>query len=265
MLHSLEALMKGGDNGPVIKPGELPGSRLYACLLLPVDDKQRMPPKGRKQLSAGQIDLIRLWIADGASPVRKLSELAPEDTVKQLLSSLVSETLSPDEQFGDPVPAVAPDKLDMLADSGILVTEISRTGGYLKAWVRAEREVVTEGNMESLSELTEQLVWISFANKQIAPEAFAKLGRFRNLRRLDLANTNITDHDVQHIKGLNQLTYLNLYGTSVSDEGLKAIRSLQALRRLFLWQTNTSPSGVDRLIKDIAGLSVDTGAAAFPR
>jgi len=57
--------MKGGEDGPVIIPGKPDESEMIRRLLLPRDDDESMPPKG-KTLQKNEIELLQYWIAQGA-------------------------------------------------------------------------------------------------------------------------------------------------------------------------------------------------------
>ncbi|SMO48640.1 DUF1549 domain-containing protein [Fodinibius sediminis] len=65
VLNSEEAVMKGGDSGPVIVPGKPEESELIHRLTLPAGHEDVMPQKG-SSLSPDQVELIRLWIEVGA-------------------------------------------------------------------------------------------------------------------------------------------------------------------------------------------------------
>lgn len=65
VLNSEEAVMKGGDEGPIIVPGEPDESELMRRITLPSGHDDVMPQKG-SSLSASQVELIRTWIAVGA-------------------------------------------------------------------------------------------------------------------------------------------------------------------------------------------------------
>ena len=63
-LDSLDGVMRGGDAGPVVIPGNPDDSLLAAK----IERRHRptMPP--RRRLPAAAIALIRVWIASGAAP-----------------------------------------------------------------------------------------------------------------------------------------------------------------------------------------------------
>jgi hypothetical protein len=61
-LASYMGVMKGGNNGPVVKPGDAAGSKLIGVINGTMSPK--MPPQG--SLSAEQIAVLTKWINDGA-------------------------------------------------------------------------------------------------------------------------------------------------------------------------------------------------------
>ncbi len=63
-LDSYEAALKGGDDGPVLVPGQPQNSQLVAQ----VERRFRPPMPPKKRLPRDPIATIRAWIAAGASP-----------------------------------------------------------------------------------------------------------------------------------------------------------------------------------------------------
>ena len=60
------AAFKGGSEGVAIVPGAIEASPLIAHVSAPADDEMRMPPKG-EGLDSGEIEILKSWIAAGAS------------------------------------------------------------------------------------------------------------------------------------------------------------------------------------------------------
>jgi len=61
-LDSEEFIKQGGKNVAVLTAGDADNSKLYTHLLLPLEDEDHMPPKGKKQLSASEIATIHRWV-----------------------------------------------------------------------------------------------------------------------------------------------------------------------------------------------------------
>jgi uncharacterized membrane protein len=87
-LDKKEFVLKGGESGPVINPGHPEESEMIRRLLLPRDDEESMPPKG-KSLTEKEIATLQLWIKAGApwpdnadeKSIYRVAELAPRSPV----------------------------------------------------------------------------------------------------------------------------------------------------------------------------------------
>ncbi|ETZ20594.1 DUF1549 domain-containing protein [Pedobacter sp. V48] len=64
-LDGKHVAFKGGENGPVIVPGNPQESEIFKRISLPADHKDVMPSKGRK-LPEKDIEIVRFWIEKGA-------------------------------------------------------------------------------------------------------------------------------------------------------------------------------------------------------
>ena len=66
-LDTKEGLLGAGDNGPIVKPGDLGQSDLSVRIHLTEDTAKHMPPKkGGKPLAPEQVKLLDRWIQEGA-------------------------------------------------------------------------------------------------------------------------------------------------------------------------------------------------------
>ncbi|MEO6595671.1 MAG: c-type cytochrome domain-containing protein, partial [Planctomycetota bacterium] len=66
LLATREGILKGGENGAVVVPGKPDESELLRRCLLPLDDDDHMPPAGKPQPTAEEVEALRAWIAAGA-------------------------------------------------------------------------------------------------------------------------------------------------------------------------------------------------------
>lgn len=65
MMHTREAMLKGGDHAKALVPGDPDASELLVRVTLPHDDADIMPPRGEK-LDESQVNILRAWIEQGA-------------------------------------------------------------------------------------------------------------------------------------------------------------------------------------------------------
>jgi hypothetical protein len=78
-------LRKGGQDGPVIKPGDFKNSPLIQCIVSGEDADGHMPPEGQLQPTAGQIAILKWWIEIGAPSTPSLDGLHPKPKMERLL------------------------------------------------------------------------------------------------------------------------------------------------------------------------------------
>ncbi|MEQ9437567.1 MAG: DUF1553 domain-containing protein [Cyclobacteriaceae bacterium] len=77
ILETEEGVMKGGESGKMFEIGDAKNSEIIRRLKLPRDDEESMPGKG-KALKKEEIELISLWIDNGAHWADESLKIFPE-------------------------------------------------------------------------------------------------------------------------------------------------------------------------------------------
>lgn len=102
VLQDYARAMKGGEDGPVIVPGDIGKSRLWKQIT--ANDETRMPPKDQPAPKPEELALIRAWIDAGAkAPTGGLSatglvtpKIEPKSKVREAVTSIAA---SPDGKW----------------------------------------------------------------------------------------------------------------------------------------------------------------------
>lgn len=259
-MHTVEDLMRGGENGPVLMAGNAQSSEIIRRVHLPDNDEDHMPPKGKRQLSDAQIDLLSWWINEGAPFDKKVAQVNVEEKIQDILNELIDPDANKTEVeilLASKVKSHDPQILGHLQRQGVQVKPLASQINWLQASI--SQNLLGDSSISSLLNVSEQLTWLDLRGTSITDQALASIGKFRNLTRLHLENTQITDEGLQHLKNLRYLQYLNLYGTQVSDEGLPQLYDLKNLKTLYIWQTQVTKEGVSELKKVLPGLQIHLG------
>src|SRR3954465_1891577 len=66
LMDTLANLTKGGETGPAVIPGQAEKSEIIKRIVLPKDHDDIMPPKNGP-LAAGGIEVLKRWVAEGAT------------------------------------------------------------------------------------------------------------------------------------------------------------------------------------------------------
>ncbi len=116
-----------------------------------------------------------------------------------------------------------------------------------------------------LEKIAPQIVWLKLSGAAVGDSTAAVLGKLKNLSRLHLDNTKITDGGIFHLKNLKNLRLLNLSGTQISAAGLAPLADLPNLQELFLFKTRVvGTSDWDFLKSKFPKTRIDTGGYFVP-
>ena len=77
----------------------------------------------------------------------------------------------------------------------------------------------------------------------------SNIAAMKNLEKLNLRDTMITDEGLGALAGLSKLTDLDLYGTKISDAGMGHLAALPNLKRLNLQGAGITDAGLDPILK----------------
>ena len=269
-LDSEDFIKQGGKNGAVLTAGDADNSKLYTHLLLPLEDEDHMPPKGKKQLSAGEIAIIHRWVKM-ADPFAKTTI---ETTVVKITETVDAEEPPPPppvEKTAAVLPtkmvsiaAANPINIDAIRKLNVVVTPVqSGSNGLSLNFVNLKNFKSTM--LDQAIGLKEQVVQLKLTNQAVTDDDLQKIKQFKNLRQLQLEKTKVTDEGMDQLKSMQSLEQLNLYGTAVSDKGLEKLAACKNLKTLFLWKTNATAEGIVKLKQALPNLTIEAGGFAFKK
>ena len=258
-LDTREALLKGGEDGLSVEPGNPDKSDLFRRITLPEDDDDVMPPKGKTaHLSAAQIDRVKRWIASGAKwpdgvVVQLVATAAPRTTVGKITASTRMQTAGP-------VPSPAElQAIAALEKIGIKASPIAAGVNWRRANFRGAGDSFPAEASALLRQIT-TLTELNLGGVRLKDEDLANIAGLKNLEVLHLDSTPLTDAALVHVGVLENLISLNLFGTAITDAGLQHLARLTHLNSLYLGETKVTAEGVARLQKDLPNARIDTGA-----
>lgn len=264
-MDQLALLTKGGKGGPAFIAGKSAESDLIKRCLLPESDDDHMPPKGKPQLTSDQITLLSWWIDQGAPADKKVAELTVSEQVKPVLAALgtanatnaaTKSTVSAIDNVK--VPAANEQDLNALRKKGLIVNALSQDQNLLEVSA-VNAPDFGDKDMALLAPIAQQITWLKLGDTKITDAALKEMPKFKNLNKLHLEHTNVSDAGISQLKTLPLLAYINLVDTKVSDAGLKEAATFKALRSVYVWQSAVTDSAVNEVSKKHSNLMVVNG------
>ena len=299
-LDSPEFIRQGSENGAIIEAGNAEKSNLFIGLVLPLEDDKHMPPEGKSQLTAQQIQLIHFWIEHGASFDKTVQELGANN--KNIASSshnpeigrevsktiavsptviskntptekviVQAETLAIKREDMEPVilqqsvAAANPSDMQRLTKQNVLISNFGEKSNYVMVnFVNVKNYNSTL--LDDLQSLQNQLIRLKLSNQPVTDNDLLKISKLKNITRLNLEKTAITDSGLVHLKNLPNLEQLNIYGTQITDKGLEALAACKNLKVLYLWETKTTAQGIANFSKKMGqGVKIEMGGLKFQK
>ena len=232
-LHEPQSIAKGGVDGVVIVPGKPQASELVRRVKLPLDDDDHMPPKGRPQPSAEEIDALEKWIAAGAS-FEGGGALAPG-------ARSVASTLAK-------VPPADAGAIAALEAAQVHVEKADPATELVWIDFAANAPKWTDADLEAkLAPLAANVAELSLARTQAGARTLALAARMPRLERLDVRATAVDDAALSRLRGHAAVEMLVLAGAKLSDASVATLIELPALKRVYVWQSGITPAGIARL------------------
>jgi hypothetical protein len=256
-MDKYQLLLQGGKNGKIIEPGDAASSEMITRMMLSEEDGKHMPPKGKKQLTKKETALLHWWILKGADNKQVIREVSKNDTVRQMLQIALNDAESiPKLQ----VVAFADSTIiDGLRAMGFKIIQLEKGNGWLDV-TTINMQTLTTAMLDNLAVIAAHLHGITLADQQLSDnELKGVMGKFTQLRRLDIRNTLAGDSFLPVLTSLDNLEYLNLVGTAVTNKGLQLLASVKGLRKVYCWNTAVTKDGILLLNKKRPDIEVVMG------
>ncbi len=256
-LDAAWAIVKGSENGPVLKPGDAAKSYLYEVTTLPKDDDMFMPPKG-DPLTGAEKKLLKDWIDAGADFGGWEGNLEgkPAATAAEKEAERIREHETFYTKLAEGVSPAKDEDIKRAKADGAQIFILKADSPLLRADFLTGVSACDDAKLEVLLPLKENIAQLDLARTAVTDAGLKTVARFARLASLDLRQTRVSDAGLRHLAESANLRTLNLYGTKVSDAGLKHLYGLKNLRNVYLWQTKATEAGAKQLAAAIPGLTV---------
>lgn len=257
VLTTLAGIAKGGEDGPIWRSGNPHGSLLMRRILLPEDHDDHMPPKGKAQLGALEVQLLFQWILSGADTAKAWTLYQPADSVRKLAEQFIysNRNISAGAQYAfDPA---SPETIEKLNDPYLTVSPIALTEPALAATFFI-RDEFKPSKLEDLRAVKEQLVSLNLSKMPVTDADCDVISTFTHLEKLNLNFSSITVRGLQTLSSLPELKSLSVAGTSLDAQAMSVLKDFKKLKEIFVWNTPAS-ADVISLQKEIPAITWNTG------
>jgi mono/diheme cytochrome c family protein len=236
-MTTVALLLKGGKHGKVWVAGNPSNSFFLQRALLPLENEEHMPPKGKEQLTPEELEILTAWVKEGAKTNEQIASLK---STSFFYNKLKSSTSKPAKvySFSD----VAEADLDKIRTPFLSVEKIATESPAVKAGFFVSSSFKNE-ELKKLDGVKEQLISLSLAKMPIDDGILNEVSDFQNLESLYLNDTPLTGSGLKKLQSLKNLEELSLSNTKVTLANLKEyLKGASAQQTIYLWSTNIKPT-----------------------
>jgi uncharacterized membrane protein len=240
-LDNYRALMKGGENGPVIRAGNVRDSDLFRRIALPAGHEDFMP-KGKPALTPDELKTIELWIGAGASDTLAVNLIkgAPTGPATTAAAEVKFEEIDP-AAVAKLRSAIAPAVTRLQRQFPNILEFDSRASADLRLNASILGSKFGDQDLQTFASIAEHITIADLSRTAITDHSAATISAMKRLRALRLTDTRVTDATLLRLDNLSQLESLNVYGTQVTAAVLPTIAKLPKLSRFYAGQTGIQP------------------------
>ena len=257
-LSSYASLMKGGKSGSAIVSGDIEKSILIQRILLAMDDKKHMPPKGKVQLNENEIFLFRDWVMKKADPSMQYHQLAMDDTLRSILQQIVqsSPSIQPSKTYS--FSKASEEKITALNSPfrRVMPMDVHSPALIVKFYLK---EKFTPQLLDECKGIATQIVEINLSTMPVDDKAMNTIAGFEHLEKLNLNGTLVTGNQFKLLKANTKLEEIQLANTKISYAAVESLGNLSSLKAVYLWNSGLNQKEVQTLQHKYPSIKWDLG------
>jgi len=237
-LTNIEGIERGGLSGHAIEGGKLNKSEIFKRVTLPRESKKFMPPNNKPGFTNVELNLMNIWIENGASFEKKLHELHPDE--KETYMASVYLGISNSGKEGDQLPIVTEineELMQELISEGLMIDYIADQSALVDvSFVNVAKGQASE-LLKKITGLSVNIYKLNLSNCELHDEDLESIKTMTNLNFLRLENNQLTGATLSLLIPLKQLNYLNLNGNPLDNSAKDDLDKLNFIEKIYLWQT----------------------------
>lgn len=237
MLVDERSVLKGGKSGKLFVPGQPQVSLLLQRIHLPEEEKKHMPPSGKPQLTAAEMQVLYQWIKANADFKRKVVDLPATDSLRIASAIFLKPAEASEEQYD--FSAADEKEIKKLNNNYRVIYELAKGSPALAVNIYNKSTYNTKA-LDELSGIKKQVVSIDLNKMPVKDGDLKTIAKFENLRTLNLNFSDVTGNTLKDLSSLKYLRSLSLAGTKLNTQALEQLKSLKSLKELVLWNTGLS-------------------------
>ncbi len=255
ILSDYESIIRGGESGSIIQPGDPDKSEILRRIHLPLNDEDHMPPQERNQLAEKEIQLLEGWIATGASKELNLDDLTTEDPFFSTAQMFINPAV---RREWDLLPEVEESLIQKLSSDYCTIRRLAENSNALSVLIfpHPNHELP---RLSKLKPIKKNIIELDLSHLPLSDEEVNFISGCESLEWLEIDYSTINEIQFNKLGNLKKLKTLKAQGCSLTDNSLQTLMALKELEKLFIWGTDISEKAIEQLISSNPGININSG------
>ena len=254
-MHTLEAILRGGDSGPAVVFGDPEASLFLKAMRHPLDHDEHMPPAMKAQPDPEEVDLLERWVMTASAAAISAPAATPESALPPI-DEPSADQLPPRTNEPAPTESGEPEvpEPEEPAEEGSAGEPLGYFAGLAKRqihvqtiapgsdliWMELSAAKIEPGELSTLlGPVSNRIADLGLARKHLGAEDLTCVASLPKLTRLDLRYLEKTGlengaYDLTPLTASKSIRVLNLSGTPIAKTGVLALSKMGSLQRVSL-------------------------------
>ena len=251
-LNSPENILKGSENGDILKAGLNGESVLFKSIHLPVEDEDHMPPDGKLQLTPDELRILSLWIKSGGNFEQQFSALAEDDS----LHLLINRYRAADRQTASlnfNLPGLEEFNSDYCSVNYLFNGSDEVEVNFFQS-ANYNRE-----NLKRLEKIKTGIVNLNMQGMPLTKEDVDIILQFSNLQKVNLNSTGLDIGSLEKLKTLTKLQSVSISGIDFDEVEFDKFLSGAKFASVTVWSQKAGKKQLEKVIAKYPGINIVIG------
>jgi hypothetical protein len=251
-LHNPESILKGSENGDVLKAGLNGESVLFKSIHLPLDDEDHMPPDGKLQLTPDELRILTLWIKSGGNFEQRINEVAKDDSL-YILVNKYQASASQKASLNFNLPGLEEFNSNYCSVNYLFNGSDEVEVNFFQG-TNYNRE-----NLKRLEKIKTSIVSLNLQGMPLTQEDVDIILQFSNLQKVNLNSTGLDIGSLERLKTLIKLKSVSISGIDFDETEFDKFLDGAKFASVNVWSQKAGKKQLEKVIAKYPDINIIVG------
>lgn len=251
-LHNPENILKGSENGDVLKSSLKGESVFLSRIHLPMEDEEHMPPDGKLQLTPDELSILSLWIKSGSNFDLRLNELTENDSL-YLLVKKYQNTANQKAALNFNLPGLEEFNSNYCSVNYLFNGSDEVEVNFFQG-INYNRE-----NLKRLEKIKTSIVSLNMQGMPLTKEDLDIVLQFGNLQKVNLNSTGLEIGSLERLKELTKLKSVSICGIDFDEVEFDKFLDESKFSLVNVWPQKADKKQLEKIMAKYPDIKIIVG------